>query len=289
MGWTVYEVTLRLLTPLHVGAGQVGNVQRTRPYLTGKTLWGALTARLTRDNPELENDYVAVGQHVNKELALSYFYPTVGDEMEIRIWPWGESADEFAWRYLNTYAATALNYEHNSAEDGSLHEVEFIAPKTRDGAQVYLAGYIFEQAGCTLKWRDALPRLQLGGERTYGWGRVAEMSVELAVGTIFGQWDVVLDSDRPTLRAVNPASLLAHTLAHGPHALNNVNGMVEPLVGRETRHAHEHGKELAHAQVCWAPGTSVTAGTQVSIADNGLWQAVWLSKRSVSCSNATMT
>jgi len=279
MGWTVYKVTLRLLTPLHVGAGQVGNVQRTRPYLTGKTLWGALTARLTRDKPELGNNYVAVGQHVNKELALSYFYPTVEDEMEIRIWPWGESADEFAWRYLNTYAATALNYEHNSAEDGSLHEVEFIAPKTRDGAQVYLVGYIFERSGCVLKWRDALPRLQLGGERTYGWGRVAEpssgkASVELAVGTIFGQWDVVLDSDRPTLRAVNPASLLAHTLAHGPHALNNVNGAIEPLVGRETRHAHEHGKELAHAQVCWAPGACVAADTRVDITDNGLWRAI---------------
>lgn len=272
MGWTVYKVTLRLLTPLHVGAGQVGNVQRTRPYLTGKTLWGALTARLTRDFPDLGGDYGVVGRQANDGLAFTYFYPTVESEAEIK-WPWGKTSDEFAWRYLNTYASTALDYSHNSAEDGSLHEVEFIAPKTRDGAQVYLAGYIFERAGCTLKWRDVLPRLQLGGERTYGWGRVAEMPVELAVGTIFGQWDVVLDSDRPGLRAVNPASLLAHTLAHGPHALNNVNGAIEPLVGRETRHAHEHGKELAHAQVCWAPGACVAADTRVSITDNGLWRA----------------
>jgi hypothetical protein len=275
MTWTAYRIVLRLLTPLHVGAGQAGNVQRARPYVTGKALWGALTARITRDNAEWGNDYVAVGERVNRELALSYFYPTVEGEKEITIWPWDKKTDDkFAWRYLNTYAATALDYERQSAQDGSLHEVEFIAPRTRDGAQVYLIGYIFALNECALQWRDALPRLQLGGERTYGWGRVAVDSAEQASSSLFGQWDMALDSDRPILRAAGPARLLAHTLADDPSALSHVAGSIEPLIGRETRQADQHGREIERAQICWTPGSSVNAGAQVSITANGVWQPV---------------
>ena len=49
MTWRAFEVVLRLRSPMHIGCGKVGNLQRTRPYVTGRVLWGALTMRLTRD------------------------------------------------------------------------------------------------------------------------------------------------------------------------------------------------------------------------------------------------
>ena len=49
MVWTIYRVTLKLTSPLHVGWKKIGNLMITRPYVTGRTLWGALTARLVRD------------------------------------------------------------------------------------------------------------------------------------------------------------------------------------------------------------------------------------------------
>jgi hypothetical protein len=274
MGWTMYRVTLPLLTPLHAGWRTMGNVQYARPYVTGKTLWGALTARLTRDTtPAHAEDYRRVGKQVNAQLAFSYLYPTTRET--VAIWPWGEKADEFTWRYLNTYASTALDYGRNAAEDGSLHETEYIAPTTRDGAPVYLAGYIFERTGCRLPWRDALPRLQLGGERTYGWGRVGQPQVDPGGGTIFNQWTVGdLSADRPALRADHAAFLLAHALAHGSGALGDVKGAIEPLVGRETQSADAHGQKISCAQVCWSPGGSVDAVAQISIAHDGLWQAI---------------
>ncbi|MGB9873322.1 MAG: hypothetical protein ACPLYD_16895, partial [Anaerolineae bacterium] len=130
MTCAVYKIVFRLLSPLHCGWFKQGNVQRTRPYVTGKILWGALTARLTRDVPDLGGDYVMVGQRVNAELAFTYLYPATGQDVDL--WPWGDP-DEFAWRYLNSYAGTALDYDRNAAEEGSLHETEFIAPVTRDG------------------------------------------------------------------------------------------------------------------------------------------------------------
>jgi len=278
----MYKVVLRLLSPLHVGAGQLGNVQRARPYVTGKTLWGALTARITRDKHQHGTQasyYQEIGKLVQEQLAYSYFYPAVGEQVDV--WPWGETADEFAWRYLNTYASTALDYPRQTAEEGGLHEVEYIAPTTRDEKQVNLIGYIFEHAGCKLPWQAALRRLQLGGERTYGWGRV-DLSPQTgtvgdrpeleAHGPLFDQWKVELDHDRPLVRATgdNPR-LLAHTLATGPYALGDVRGALEPLVGRETSQAHQHGKAPINSGVCWLPGAPVPQGTRLVVQAHGIW------------------
>jgi hypothetical protein len=268
MNWTAYKIVLRLLTPLHVGAGSLGNVQRARPYIHSKALWGALTARLTRDNSSFGGDYKAVGDRVERELAFSYFYPATSDQIDL--WPWCDP-DEFAWRYLGSYTGTALDYSRNATEEGSLHETEFIAPTTRDGQPVHLVGYIFEQVGCSLPWRSELPRLQLGGERTYGWGRVALHSVTPATEDLFGRHRLTLDGERPGLHVEGGAPLLAHALAHGPQAVT-ARGPVVPLLGRETQTAAEHGKHLPEATVCWEPGSIVEAEIPIIFGNHGIWE-----------------
>ncbi len=279
MTWTACKVVFRLLAPMHIGWIKQGNVQRTRPYVTGKALWGALTARLTRDVPTLGGNYEEVGRKVNKELAFSYFYPATGKDVDL--WPWGDQADEFAWRYLGSYASTALNYGRNTAEEGSLHETEFIAPRTRDDRPVYLVGYIFEHQGCALPWQEALSRLQLGGERTYGWGRVRlePMSSPLSSGEKFfvDGLEMVLDGDRPTLKAKKDAPLLAHTLAaefQGRQPVSSVRGPVEPLVGRETDPQGRFGASLPPARICWPPGSTLTADAKIIVREYGIWEGV---------------
>ena len=279
MSWTAYKVVFRLLAPMHIGWIKQGNLQRTRPYVTGKALWGALTARLTRDHPQLGGDYKNVGQRVHQELAFSYFYPAVGETVDL--WPWGETAEEFAWRYLGSYASTALNYSCNTAEEGSLHETEFIAPFTRDGQPVYLIGYIFECQGCTLPWQDVLSRLQLGGERTYGWGRVRleKMSSLLSGGEKFfvDGLEMTLDGKRPVLQASKDAPLLAHALAaefQGCQPVSSVRGPVEPLLGRETDPQGRFGAHLPEARICWPPGSTLTADAEIIIGEYGIWAGV---------------
>ncbi len=268
MAWTAYKVVLHLLTPLHIGARKLGNVQYTRPYVTGKALWGALTARLTRDVAALGGDYIKVGSQVNEELAFSYFYPASGEQVDL--WPWGDKADEFAWRYLGTYASTALNYTQSAAAEGSLHETEFIAPRTRNGQPVNLIGYIFAQAGCNLKWRDMLSRLQLGGERTYGWGRVAKAKVESAGDLLFEHWQIELTKNRPVLTATDKdAPLFAHARTDGLQA----QGRIEPLVGRQTSDSGKHGEAPREAEICWAPGAHISADTRITIGAMGIWKS----------------
>lgn len=268
MAWKMYRVTLRLLTPLHVGWFKQGNVQRTRPYVTGKALWSALTARLTRD--QNSSDYQGIGRQVSQSLAFSYFYPSTESD-RVPLWPWN-NPDEFAWCYLNTYASTALNYTQNSAQEGSLHETEYIAPYTREGMPVYLVGYIFERDGGALNWKEALSRLQLGGERTYGWGRVERQEVVPEGGRLFDKYTADLSGNRPQIQLDDGSQLLAHALAVGAGAVA-ARGSLAPLVGRETRDAHRHGGHLSEARICWEPGATVSGSQVVQIGEHGLW---WL-------------
>lgn len=268
MAWTMYLVTFRLLSPLHVGWFKQGNLQRTRPYLSGKALWGALTARLTRMG---KGDYKEIGKQVNEWLAFSYFYPST-EVGHVSLWPWEGQANEFTWRYLSSYASTALNYTQNSAEEGSLHETEYISPYTREGEPVYLVGYIFEKEGCLLEWQEALKRLQLGGERTYGWGRVQLIGEPQKPDAFWPGWGVNLSEGRPTLDSEEVASLYAHL--RYSDAADPVQGTLEPLVGRETHVADEHGQQIKFHGLTWAPGSRCKGAMTVQIGEFGILEGV---------------
>jgi len=281
MTWETYKVVLRLRSPLHVGCGKVGNLQRTRPYVTGRVLWGALTARLTRNDvtgPATDSRlYEAMGNRVHKALAFTYLFPTIHQDGAVAPWPWD---DGFRSRFLSSYASTALTYPPQSAEEGSLHEVECITPHTLDTREpVYLAGYLFARDDAP-PWESALPRLQLGGERGYGWGRVEPVSVEALDGgsALFGLYTVEPSVWPPVLVAqAKDAPLLAHALAadfEGRQAVKGVDGIVEPLVGRETAPDGRFGVRVSQARICYAPGSRAQAGARFRIGPYGIWEAV---------------
>ena len=285
MTWTAYPVTLRVLSPIHIGWRKIGNLQQTRPYVTGRSLWGALTARLTRDLGS--NNYPHIGDLVDKHLAFTYFYPSIEPGV-VTLWPWSEpweQWDQFAWTFLGSYASTALA-DGRSAEAGSLHETECIAPRTRTGQQVYLVGYVFEQdsQAIGLRWQCVLSRLQLGGERSYGWGRVQlkEACQPITNPEYYG-FEIILDQERPVLRAKEKgARLLAHTrvsTARGNSSNQNQivrqdrEVAIEPLIGRETNGKTGFGGELSkQAEICWVPGGKVGKDEQFQILKRGIWE-----------------
>jgi hypothetical protein len=258
MAWQCYKVIFRLRTPAHIGWGKVGNVQRTRPYITGRVVWGALTMRLTRDQARRQGAvaqaqaYHEMGEQVHQHLAYSYFYAATMTNDEYKIaWPW-EHPSRFRYRFLSSYGSTALSYPQQSAATGMLHEVEFLAPHTIDtGEPVYFVGYVFVSDSCTLPWQAACQRLQVGGERGYGWGDLALIRCQPvdADTHLFGQLRFDGRNARPVLQIEAGQSLLAHTLANDTIA----NGELEPLVGREWR--HHPGQQVAHSGACFVPGS----------------------------------
>lgn len=254
--WTVYRVSLRLLSPMHIGWRRTGNLQQTRRYVPGRVIWGALTATLTRMGGG--EDYEAVGNAVKRDLRYTYFYPTAGRD-EVTFWPWDRG---FAWRYMGSYASTALS--ENVAEEGALHETEYLSPVTREGENVFLLGYILEREGCRLLWEEALAEVQLGGERGYGWGRVAPFQIEESE-RCFG-YDVVIYGT-PAIIVPGKRPVLAHCIADRGSILR---GEVEPLVGRETTYRAGFGGRVSSATVCWTPDSTVGEETVFTLGGLGI-------------------
>lgn len=275
MSWRAYKVVFRLRSPLHIGWRKVGNLQLTRPYVPARTIWGALTARLTRDckgrTANGSSLYEKVGRKINQYLAFTYFYPALFEGDKYRVfWPW-EDESYFRYRFLSSYVSTALAYPEQSAAEGSLHEVEFLSPYTTDsGEQVFLLGYIFERNGCELNWRDVLSRLQLGGERSYGWGKI-----ELGDNGVISwkeKWLFSEDGrfcfddgeDRPRIIMKENSFLPAHAEIES----GQVQGQVEPLVSREW--VGYTGEQIKCISVAYVPGSTIRQKMCFEIGDFGL-------------------
>lgn len=281
MTWRAYQVIFRLRSPMHIGWRKVGNVHRTRPYVMGRVMWGALAMRLTRDAAQGRvlatdsRDYRYVGDQVHQSVAFTYFYPALksGDDYQVA-WPW-DNESTFRRRFLSSYASTALSYPSQSAAEGMLHEVEFISPRTLDtGEPVFLRGYVFEKTGNGLAWESACKRLQMGGERGYGWGKVELVKADEhsddhlfdGLATFYG------DDNVSIIRLPTDGRLLAHTLAANLPAA----GDIEPLVGREWRsddppRCHV-GQYVSFTDVCFIPGTVVRQALDFAVEEFGVWR-----------------
>jgi hypothetical protein len=296
MAWHSYPLTYRLLSPLHVGYRRLGNIQRTRYYLPGRNLWGAITARLTRacyPQPQ-PADYLAVGDYVRDHIIAGYFYPKLADSspyyprLESARWRYGElSASNFEARFIGSFGSTALAASTWTAEEVSLHEIEFIAPKAQTGSlagcSVYLQGHLYldqdhSAAPPPLQdWDDTttlehLQELFVGGEQGYGFGHMVLQDEPAALETASDSRPQPRDLDGPVLRA--------HLRVQRESSMK-VMGPLEPLVGREWADGRRGelrrgaGQDVSEAVVAWVPGCAFEGdASSLVIAPYGLWEHV---------------
>ena len=265
MPWQSYRVVWRLRSPLRVGWRSVGNLQQTRPYVPGKVVWGALTARLTRDlgNGADGKAYRTVGKRLQATMRFGYFWPTTAPPAPR--YPWNEPA-QFTYDFLASMMSTALDYESISAEEGSLHEAEYLRPYTPEGQRVYLTGFLWVDeealAQSGFPWQTALKHVLLGGERRYGWGRVHLESLEALPHP---------DIDDPDAFSWKKDRLPAHVLAT-EEAAAMLQGPVEPLMGWEMLPDGRKSFPL-EAQLAFQPGTKVkTKSANFRIGSYGVWE-----------------
>lgn len=150
--------------------------------------------------------------------------------------------------------------------------MEFLAPYTIDtGDPVFLVGYIFAADTCPLPWQAACQRLQVGGERGYGWGDLALIRRQPTSRSLFsGGIHFDGSGERPTLQIEPGQCLLAHTVANGITA----DGELEPLVGREWR--LYPGRQVAYTSICYVPGSRLertsAASAYVVVGRFGIWK-----------------
>jgi len=263
MAWKGYRLVYRLLSSLHIGHHIIGNVQRSRHYVPGRNMWGAVTARwaraLARDG---EPDYKGVGQQVREQVIFSYFYPTLTPD-DVSLPPYDARWER---QFISSSVSTAIEPGSLSAAGESLHEVEFIQPRVRveNVKPVYLVGYLYTGEKQVDNLLELIQELQIGGERGYGFGRLQQCGCSPA-GDIFG-YLVDTAGERPAFTIPQGQPLPAHTRVEGVPA----RGEIEPLVGRETTCGRRWGHKLSQALICWAPGARVERDTPVRVGDYGV-------------------
>lgn len=300
----MYKVAFKVLSPIHIGYRKYGNVMETRHYVPARVLLGALTARLTHrtfGNTKDWKHYRLVGELLNRVFTCSYFFPTTNPDGIINQFPWDEQFP--AYEFIGSYVSTALNAQTSAAQEGTLHEVEFITPRTlHSSKQVYLSGYCFmndsfqeskitqviqniqkelqsnnQTSFSTLPPKEQnqfqkflnlilqnphiqiiqklsqslqqlqyelrtgntqsglLHHLQIGGERTYGWGKItlsASLPTTTATRCMFEEsctspaYPICLSEERPTLTVQAGEPIPLHLL-YEPGS--DLAGTPEPL------------------------------------------------------------
>ncbi len=279
-------------------------------------MWGAITANLTRslfDNPSSE-DYEAVGNFVRENIRTTYFYPAIKEEDEINVenltefcieingskfgvflpkyadgLKFGEiSKEKFEQIFIGSFVSTALDAGTKTAEEGSLHEFEFIKHKIDSNSllngrkfkflQVYWLGYLFVKCessyksikiedcenddvkiskdGKTYSLKRSLSTIQVGGERNYGLGML-ELSDRLYLltnNTIFEKFEIELN-ENPIIKAdILPAHLSIDE--NQKESITTLNGEIEPVVGLEWSDKGA-GQKVSDAEICGTPGSKL--------------------------------
>lgn len=288
MTWQCFQVIYELLSPLHIGYRKVGNVQRTRYYIPARNIWGAVTEALTRRGFQVKDapqgSYEKMGEWVKAHCAFGYWFVRANGQglepcyEQDGLKYGGMTAFEFERCYLGSHVTTALEPATTSAEEGSLHEVEFISPfhpfnpaEEEKVSRTELGGWLFldEVASSLLgddeRWRSWLVDLQIGGERRYGFGRLRLLHF---IAKICPQAE--LDGPRPRWNLKEGESLPAHAAVDGVAG----KGAIEPFVGRETARSDGFGQKLTEAEVCWEPGTVLQAATSFEITTEGIWKKI---------------
>ncbi|MHA1252229.1 MAG: RAMP superfamily CRISPR-associated protein [Candidatus Helarchaeota archaeon] len=298
MGWNLYSIKFKLKSPLYIGFHKVMHFFRTRLYVPAKPFWGALTAKLTR---RLNlTDYGKVGEFLKKTIRFSYFY--LSDENNVFIprytikgMKFGDLMQmDFEKRYISSIASAAIESYSHTAEEGMLHEVEFISPNViNDGKSVFLKGLlwilefsdnrfsifindddiIIEYNNNHVKFSELINTLQIGGERKYGFGFLKiegkpkkESYNDLTKLGFFGKWKengneilLLVKKDDPIWSHVKYSSDLM------------IKGCIEPIVGRDWNNKGA-GKKLSVYGLYWAPGSILMSEETFKITPNfGLW------------------
>ncbi len=303
MNWSWYELRYRALSPLHIGYHTLATVQRTRPYVTGRAMWGAVTSRLAQILAEGgKPDYKKVDREVHQALLFTYLFPCLGLEAKPLI-PWFPSGEkgcepcfyskglgniqetsmcarEFERRFIYVTGQTAVAQATQTALDGSLHETEFLAHQVLNSngfiTPVTFFGYLgvhanFPHVDVLLK---AIRELTVGGERSYGCGRLRLASPDeprrLEGHEKLFDWGA-FDADSATVVWPTEVPVPAHVVICDGVP---ISGDIEPFLGRETA-GEGPGKHISVMNPCWVPGSVISSKSPArpfTIGDHGIWK-----------------
>ncbi len=272
--WQMYKLVFHLRSPLHIGYRVTENIQYTRRYVLAKTIWGALTAAISKSREDRGYDQLV--EDLKAHLRFSYFYLCEQENGEDAMLPkYGDGGltfghypkERFEQRFVDSYASTAIDPASKTAQEKSLHEIEILTDYCRDEQHtpVFLIGYVFEQIDSDGSewatrledhdWKRHIRDIRLGGERKYGFGRLDLIVLDLLPegASLFGRYETDLKNPETPVVCVSKAKPFpAHVLMN--QSLCIIQGETEVLVSRETLQLDKWGGHVTKPLSCFCPG-----------------------------------
>lgn len=290
----IFKIRFAALSSLHLGYGRrLGIINQTRHYITGKNMWGALASRLARKvmNDYDQSTYNSIGSFVRQDLKFTNFYPVLDEETCLPRYTetgivYGNGINDERSKYwfesemIGSYTSTALNMK--MAEDGSLHEIEFLKNRAK-GHPVNFEGYLLASKeslndDCEIilnnnKYRidDVVKTIEVGGERKYGFGRLAFKSIKKDETNKI--WDHEFNNGIVKINS-------------GTHTFFNIElneglrfiGDIESIVGRmwETLDNLKcgTGQKISDYKLTIVPGSKIMKDIEMKVEDYGIARVV---------------
>ena len=138
---------------------------RTRPYVPGRQIWAALTAKLTLLFGL--SDYQKVGSALEEVFRFGYLYPSLEEgyphipcftKDKGLTFGWGErclTRREFEKKFLSSTASVAIDPQSFTVEEGMLYQVEFVSPYlTRSVLGLKITPGVFKRCVLGVRSRD---------------------------------------------------------------------------------------------------------------------------------------
>lgn len=298
MTWTALRWVWRLEAPLFVGMPPAGALNRCRPYVPARVLWGAMTAEIARaSTPEGFPDYGKLGEKVRSNCRFTYLFPAEKEDEDFLVWTpkyvgksqgdcgknseqqvglrWhrmdgkGDESDRyFRRRLLDSRPGTAIAPESDSASEGTLRETECINPwwhnsncQGKPSATLFL-GYVFLDNNAFRRQLDDIDALFVGGDTRYGLGKIRRVGWNEETGdvSVFGK-RVHLDGEHPEIES---DIVWGHALEGGQPQIQGMQGAKELLGG------WDQGNPWRGA-LMWTPGSFLECTVAWSINNYGYW------------------
>ncbi len=300
MNWGAYKLAYRAAAPVHIGWHTLGYINLTRFYIPGKNIWGALTANFARmgKSGDPHRSYREFGEIFREDILPSYFFPAIDPDAPLMpeysengLRYGGFSRYEFERLLIGSFGQTAVLPGSNTAEEGSLHESEFMVPVVERGKElerVYFVGYLFYKedlrSGKKVKLMDrefdvpdVLSEIHVGGDRKYGWGKlVLDHFQTLKEKEDFFGYELKLDGTAPKVIVPESKPIPAHVPVEWGLGFK---GDIEPLVGREWGEGNSpkgdekksgFGQRISKAVLSWVPGSILLKKGTFHIGEYGI-------------------
>jgi hypothetical protein len=277
MSWRCYRLHYRAESPIQIGWHKLGQIIRTRYYVPARNLWGAWVAAWAREYEggwdKGKNPYSEADKSLGEWLRFTPLFAMDDDgewlrpryNPDLEELKYGSLRQpEFESKYVHGIASTAIAPSNLAADDGTLHEKEYLYAR-----KLNLGMYVFVGHGGELdKLLAVIRRFSTGGGINYGYGRLRLLNdpPEEESSELFGAYRLEAGGECVVSGKANAAIASFVPEASGAP----LQGEVELLSGREWAERGS-GQSVRQPKAYWVPGSVMRTDYRFQINHQGYW------------------